>query len=153
MKIEVVSYSHAVGEFNYHIELTIAYRRQVMRDERVMKLAKAYICSKANELKVKIVEMKGGPEHLHIFVVNCKNIAPCKLIQQLKGFSSYMMRKNHWNLFRQLLWGDKFWSAGYFCRSIGATTTEAVDYYIKNSQEKHWEQVDYEVFQSRLNQF
>ncbi len=148
MKLEIRSYSHAVGEFNYHIQITPAYRREAMEDERVMKLAKAYISSKLEELKVEVVTMKGGPDHLHIFVANCKNIAPSRLIQQLKGFSSYMMRKNHFSLIRSYLWGNKFWSAGYFCRSIGATTTDAVEFYIKYSQDKHWKNVDYEVQQT-----
>ena len=153
MKIEICSYSHAVGEFNYHIQLTPAYRREIFENEKVTKLVMAYLSSKADELKVKIVEIRGGPDHFHIFIANCKNIAPCKLIQYLKGFSSRMMRKNHLSLFRHLLWRDKFWSEGYFCRSIGATTTGAVEFYIKHSQDKHWTNVDYEVNQMQLNQF
>ena len=145
MKLQIRSYSHAVGEFNFHIQLTPAYRRKVFEDEKVMRLVKAYISSKLEELKVEIVTMKGGPDHLHIFVANCKNIAASKLIQQLKGFSSYMMRKNHYNLISNYLWGEKFWSEGYFCRTIGATTTDAVEFYIKYSQDKHWKNVDYEV--------
>ena len=138
MKFEVRSYSHAVGEFNYHIQITPAYRREIMENNKVDKLVKAYIRAKIDELKVRIVTMRGGKEHLHIFVADCKNIAPSELIRQLKGFSSRMMRKNHWNLFRSYLWGDKFWSEGYFCRSIGETTSEAVEHYIKESQSKHW---------------
>ena len=153
MKSQIRSYSHAVGEFNYHIQLTPAYRKRAMEDERVNKLVKAYISAKLEELKVEIVTMKGGPDHLHIFVANCKNIAPSKLIQQLKGFSSYMIRKNHWTLIKSMLWGDKFWSEGYFCRSIGSTTTDAVEYYIKYSQDKHWKNVDYEVYQAQLDQY
>jgi len=149
MKFEVRSYSHAVGEFNYHIQITPAYRRKVMENDKVDKLVKAYIRAKIDELRVRIVTMRGGKEHLHIFVADCKNIAPSELIRQLKGFSSRMMRKNHWNLFRHLLWGDKFWSEGYFCRSIGSTTTEAVEYYIEHSQDKHW--VDYEAYQRTLD--
>ena len=148
MKIQIRSYSHAVGEFNYHIQITPAYRRKVMDDDTVDKLVKAYITAKLEELKIRIVTMRGGREHLHIFVADCKNIAPSELVRQLKGFSSFMMRKNHWNLFRHLLWGNKFWSEGYFCRSIGSTTTEAVEYYIEHSQDKHW--VDYEVYQTQL---
>ena len=148
MKFEIRSYSHAVGEFNYHIQITPAYRQEVMEDGRVGRLVKAYITAKLNELKVRVVTMRGGKEHLHIFVADCKNIAPSELIRQLKGFSSFMMRKNHWKLFRHLLWGDKFWSEGYFCRSIGSTTTEAVEYYIEHSQDKHW--VDYEMYQTQL---
>ena len=150
MKIEIRSYSHAVGEFNYHIQITPAYRREVMENEKVTKLVNAYITAKLDELRVEIVTMKGGPNHLHIFVANCKNIAPLRLIQQLKGFSSYMMRKNHFNLIKKYLWGDKFWSEGYFCRSIGSTTTDAVEFYIKYSQEKHWKNVDYEMYQQTL---
>jgi putative transposase len=149
MKFKIRSYSHAVGEFNYHIQVTPAYRRKVMEDDRVDRLVKAYVTAKLDELRVQIVTMKGGPEHLHIFVANCKNIAPSELIRQLKGFSSRMMRKNHKKLFEHYLWGDKFWSEGYFCRSIGSTTTEAVEYYIEHSQDKHW--VDYEFYQTQLS--
>src|SRR3989344_3010618 len=120
MKSQIRSYSHAVGEFNYHIQLTPAYRKRAMEDERVNKLVKAYISAK---------------------------------LQQLKGFSSYMIRKNHWTLIKSMLWGDKFWSEGYFCRSIGSTTTDAVEYYIKYSQDTHWKNVDYEVYQAQLDQF
>ena len=130
MKFEVRSYSHAVGEFNYHIQITPAYRREVMENDVVDKLVKAYVTSKLEELRVRIVTMKGGPDHLHIFVADCKNVAPSELIRQLKGFLSFMMRKNHKKLFGYYLWGDKFWSGGYFCRSIGSTTTEAVEYWL-----------------------
>ena len=149
MRFEVRSYSHCVGEFNYHIQITPAYRVKVMENDRVDLLVKAYITAKLDELKVQIVTMKGGPDHLHIFVKNCKNVAPAILVGQLKGFSSYMMRKNHKKMFGHYLWGNKFWSEGYFCRSIGSTTTEAVEYYIEHSQDKHW--VDYEEYQQQLN--
>lgn len=138
MKIETRSYSHAVGEFNYRVQLTPAYRREIFFDEKTKNLTKAYLFAKANELKVEIFSIEFGPDHVHIFVVNCKNYAPCKLIQFLKGFSSRMMRKNHWALFRNNLWGKKFWSEGYFCRTVGSVTTETVKHYIEESQSKHW---------------
>ena len=138
MKIGVRSYKHAVGEFNFHIQITPAFRQDPFEDDRVLRLTKSYISAKMEELKIEIVAMEFGPDHLHIFVANCKNYAPCKIVQYIKGFSSFMLRKNHWELFKHKLWGDKFWSEGYFCRSIGSTTTEAVEFYIKESQQKHW---------------
>ena len=141
MKFEVRSYSHSVGEFNYHIQVTPAYRKPIFSDERVLKLTEAYLLEKARSLGVSIKAIEFAPDHVHIFVVNCKNYSPAKLIQQLKGHSSRMMRKHHWNLFRKFLWGKKFWAEGYFCRSIGATTTEAVKHYIEHSQKKHWEEI------------
>jgi len=100
MEMKKMCYSHAVGEFNYHLQLTPAYRRDVFIDEKVKKLTKAYLVAKIEELKLNLVAIEFGPDHVHIFVANCKNYAPCKIIQFLKGFSSRMMRKNHWNLFR-----------------------------------------------------
>jgi len=50
MKIEIKSYSHAVGEFNYHIQLTPAFRRKIFEDEKVMKLTLAYVSSKIEEV-------------------------------------------------------------------------------------------------------
>ena len=138
MEMKKMCYSHAVGEFNYHLQLTPAYRRDVFIDEKVKKLTKAYLVAKIEELKLNLVAIEFGPDHVHIFVANCKNYAPCKIVQFLKGFSSRMMRKNHWNLFRCDLWGNKFWSEGYFARSIGETTSEAVEHYILESQSKHW---------------
>ena len=138
METQLKQYSHAVGEFNYHIQLTPAFRQDPFADEKVQKLARAYIVAKISELKLNLVAMEFGPDHVHIFVANCKNYAPCQIIQFLKGFSSRMLRKNHFQLFRHLLWGDKFWSEGYFCRSIGDTTSESVKHYIEESQSKHW---------------
>ena len=77
MKIETRSYSHAVGEFNYHIQLTPAYRRDIFAEEKVMKLTKAYLSAKIDELKIELVAIEFGPDHVHIFLANCKNHAIC----------------------------------------------------------------------------
>ncbi|MEK6963628.1 MAG: transposase [Nanoarchaeota archaeon] len=48
------------------------------------------------------------------------------------------MRKHHKNLFKDQLWGDKFWSSGYFYRTVGAVNSETVKRYIEEGQKKHW---------------
>ena len=138
MKTELIKSSHAVGESNFHIQLTPAYRKPIFSDENVAELTLAYILEKMIEIKVEILGYGFGPEHLHLFLANVRFVSEVELVRQIKGFSSRMMRKNHWNLFRFYLYGSKFWSAGYFCRSIGETTSEAVEHYIKESQSKHW---------------
>jgi hypothetical protein len=53
--------------------------------------------------------------------------------------------------------GDAFWTAGYFYRSVGATTNEAIQYYLEHSQRKHSMAVDYHTYlhskQQRLNNY
>ena len=83
-----------------------------------------------------LVCLEFGKDHVHLFVTNCKNYAPCQIVQFLKGFSSRMMRKNHNELFSEFLWGDKFWSEGYFCESCGSDFDKAYSY-IENQEQHH----------------
>ena len=157
MKIEIVKDNHSAGESNFHYQFTPAYRRAIFSVEKVRRLVEAYLVEKITRLDVVIVTLEFGPDHLHLFLANCKNYSASKLAQELKGFVSRMMRKNHKKLFEHLLWGEKFWTSGYFYRSIGQATSEAVRFYIEHSQAKHWEVVDYEFYQyssqSTLMQF
>ena len=147
MKLEITKHSHSVGESNFHYQLTAAYRQPIFADERVQKLVKAYLYAKAEDLHIVIVTANFGPDHMHFFAAGCKNHSAAKLIGQIKGYIAHQMRKHHRKFFGHLLWGEKFWTSGYFYRSIGQANSEAIRYYIEHSQEKHWEVVDYEVYQ------
>src|SRR3989344_4117655 len=68
----------------------------------------------------------------------CKNHSVVQVAKLLKGFSSRMMRKHHRDLFMDKLYGKKFWSGGYFYRTVGAINAETVQRYVEQSQSKHW---------------
>ena len=138
MKFELVRSSHSVGEANYHIQLTPAYRRDIFANEVVRVLTRDYILMASKRHGISVAAIGFGPDHCHVFVVDCKNHSPSHVVKILKGFSSYMMRKNHWYLFRNKLWGNKFWSAGYFYRTVGAVNNVTINEYVKESQSKHW---------------
>ncbi len=150
--------SHCVGESNYHIQLTAAYRRPIFAAPQVAKLTGAYIRAKAEGLGIAVPYIGFGPDHLHLFAMNCRRLSVDRLVRQIKGFTSRMMRKNHSALIRHMLWGAKFWTSGYFYRSVGRVTSENMAYYIEHSQRKHWEAVDEEYYaltngQRSLEQF
>ena len=67
-----------------------------------------------------------GPDHMHVFVIDCKNYSAAKLAEQLKGYSSYVVRRQCWNDVSKKLWGDHFWSDGYFYESVGRVTSDMV---------------------------
>ena len=138
MEIELVRTTSSVGESCLHLQLTPAYRRDIFVNEQVRELTKIYFLEKAKKLGVFISAMEVGPDHFHAFLVNWKKYSVEKLANEFKGFTSYMMRKFHWDLFRCLLWGKKFWSAGYFHRTVGAVNSETVKRYIEEGQKKHW---------------
>ena len=149
MAYELVRTASTVGESNLHLQITPAYRQKVFADPKVRGLARAYIMEKLQQLKITVLAENGGPDHWHFFLANWKHYSIEKIAQYVKGYSSYMMRKNHWSMFRSMLWGDKFWSEGYFYRTVGVVTRETMRHYIAEMQEKHWEKVDTRVYEQR----
>ena len=141
MEKQLIVSNHAIGESNFHIQITPAFRQNIFVDEKVAELTLAYILEKLVQLKVQIVAYNFGPDHLHLFVANVRFVSEINLIKQIKGYSSRMMRKNFWYLFREKLWGKKFWSEGHFYRSVGAVNKETMKHYIEECQEKHWEKI------------
>jgi len=140
MKNDLTRSSHTVGESNLHLQFTPAYRRDIFSDPLVRELTVAYIIEKANQLKIFVSAIDCGPDHIHLFVENWKNWSISDLARELKSYASRKMRQGHWYLFRNKLWGDKFWSSGYFHRTVGVVTKETVKKYVEESQSKHWEQ-------------
>lgn len=152
METELIVSSHAVGESNYHLQLTPAYRQTIFEEPLARELTLAYILEKLNQYKVILTAYNFGPEHLHLFVSNVRFIGEIELVRQIKGYSSRRMRQGHWELFRHKLWGKKFWSEGHFYRSVGAVTKESMKWYIMEGQKKHWLKYTYEEYTIMKNQ-
>ena len=148
---ELRSSGHTVGETNLHLQFTPAYRRDIFREPLVRELTIAYIAERAQQMQVQLAAIDCGPDHLHLFVKNWKNWAVKVLVGQLKTYSSRKMRKGHSFLFSNKLWGKKFWSAGYFHRTVGAVTAETVKRYIAEGQKKHWKQIEHKEQKTLLN--
>jgi len=156
MEMKLVKSAHAVGESNYHIQLTPAYRQDIFVDKGVAELTLAYVVEKLVELKVVVLGYGFGPDHLHLFLANVRFVGEIELVRQIKGYSSFMMRKNFWHLFKSKLWGKKFWSEGHFYRSVGAVNAVTMEKYVRE-QDKHWETMEVgeikPVAQTRLGDF
>ncbi|MFH1095714.1 MAG: IS200/IS605 family transposase [Candidatus Micrarchaeota archaeon] len=152
MKTNLVVSAHAVGESNFHIQLTPAYRQDVFEDPLVRELTIAYVAEKIFEHKVILAGYGFGPDHLHLFLSNVRRIGEIELVRQMKGYSSYMLRRGHWYMFKDRLWGKKFWSEGHFYRSVGEVTKESMEWYVTEGQKKHWQKHTYEEFKTMKNQ-
>ena len=143
--------SHTVGESNLHLVFTPAYRRDIFRDPLVRELTLAYILERAQQMKILITAIECGPDHMHVFVQHYKNWAIKDVARELKSYSSRKMRQGHMYLFEHKLWGKKFWSSGYFHRTVGAVTAETTKRYVLETQKKHWEQIEHSMQQTLLN--
>ena len=69
---ELVHSRHSVGLSNYHMQFTPKYRRDVFRDRTVMKKCREAFKEVANKLGIMILALEFGPDHVHLFIGNCK---------------------------------------------------------------------------------
>jgi putative transposase len=135
--MQLVSVGSSLGESNFHLQFTPKFRRDVFSDDDVRTLCRESFRDVCTELRIGMEACEFGPDHVHVFVSRCKNYSVPEIARRLKGASSRRIRLELWDRIKDKLWGDSFWSGGYFYRSIGSTTTEAVQYYIEHSQRKH----------------
>jgi putative transposase len=74
-------------------------------------------------------------DHVHLFLEFRPSSSLSRVVQFLKGGSSYRMFKLHPEL-KKGYWGGSLWSSGKFFRSVGNVTADTIKHYIKESQGK-----------------
>ena len=122
--------SHSTYDLKYHIVWITKYRKKVLTGliaEKCRELLRE-IC-KAND--VEIIKGHVSKDHVHLFVSVPPNISISKLMQFLKGKSSYKMLFSFKELQKQF-WGQHLWARGYFACSSGNITDEVIMQYIEN---------------------
>ena len=90
------------------------------------------ICS---DMGVEILSGVVSRDHVHVLVSIPPQVSVSKLIQKLKGKSSYKLQREFPSL-RKQYWGQRMWARGYFACSTGNVTDEMIKDYIKNHVEK-----------------
>jgi REP element-mobilizing transposase RayT len=104
----------------------------------------------AEQLGLAVRALAFGPDHVHVSVGACRNHGVAG-VRRLKGASSRRILRKRWDTVKTKLWGEAFYSGGYFYRSVESTTGEAIQYYVQNSQKKHWTALDYEEYKHGKN--
>ena len=130
--------NHSVGEANLHLQFTPKYRKPVFGDEVIRFACQELFKGLAKKLGVGLAGIGFGPDHCHLFITGWKNYSIRDLAKRLKGPVSRMIRKNYGARLQKWLWGDAFWTGGYFYRTVGAVNNETMLRYITESQQKHW---------------
>ena len=101
-----------------------------MVGERVRELLRG-ICK---ENDVEILRGHVSQDHVHMFVSVPPHLAISKLVQYMKGKSSYKLLQENKLLSRQF-WGRHLWGRGYFVATSGNVTDEVIAEYIKNQDD------------------
>jgi putative transposase len=78
---------------------------------------------------VEIIKGSISKDHVHLFVSVPPYLSISKLMQSLKGKTSYKLLSEYKDLSKQF-WGRHIWGRGYFAASSGNVTDEVIMEYI-----------------------
>ena len=125
-------FAHSLGQNWYHLVLIPIYRNQVFRQKHqhdLMVRAIDWICERHN---IELFAKEVMDDHVHLFVSCPPDCSIRRMVQIIKGGTSYYIRLKHPPLKRY----KSFWSRGAMYRSVGAVSADVVKRYIDDSN--HW---------------
>ena len=118
---------HAVFNITYHLVWCPKYRRKVLTSpvaERLDQLLR----SKVTELEGQIVALEMQPDHVHLFAKFPPTLAVCQIMHQLKGHTSYTLRREFPRLKQRL---PSLWTRSYYVGTAGEVSAETIRRYIE----------------------
>jgi putative transposase len=127
---EVRSNNNVVYRCTYHVVWCPKYRRKVITgpvDERLKQIIHE-VCA---EHDAPIVELETMPDHVHLLVVCDPQFGIHRLVKQIKGRSSRLLRQEFPALRRRL---PTLWTNSYFVATVGGATLEVVKRYVENQR-------------------
>ena len=133
--------SHTVFMIHLHLVWITKYRKQVLQGDVAYRLRELIreICRKE---QVEITKGHVSKDHVHLFVSIPPQVTISRLVQRLKGKTSYKLLSEFQHL-RKQYWGRHLWARGYFCCSSGNVTDDVIKEYIE--RQCHQTDVDFKI--------
>ena len=122
----------AVFNLGYHLIWCTKYRRKVISTLIELRL-KQLLLEKAKELSLTIESMEIMPDHVHVFINSNPIDSPHFIVQQLKGYTSNILRKEFIELKSKL---PTLWTRSYYTESVGHLSEEIIKKYILDQKNK-----------------
>ncbi len=126
----VESHHNITFDCKYHVVFCPKYRRKVLVNGVDVRL-KELLNSKARELRTDIVEMEVMPDHVHLLIQCDPQFGIHRVVKQLKGYTSQVLRQEFPILKRRL---PSLWTNSYFVATVGAVPLDGVKRYIEDQK-------------------
>lgn len=127
---EIKSNSNVVYRCHYHVVWCPKYRRRVIEGDVDTRL-KEIIREVCAERRCEIVEMETMPDHVHLLVSVDPQYGIHRLVKQVKGRSSRVLRQEFPALKSRL---PTLWTNSYFVATVGGAPLEIVKQYVENQR-------------------
>jgi len=127
---EVRSNNNVVYRCTYHVVWCPKYRRKVIGGAMEVRL-KEIIREVCAERDAPIVELETMPDHVHLLVSCDPQYGIHRLVKQIKGRSSRLLRDEFPYLKSRM---PTLWTNSYFVATVGGATLEVVKRYVENQR-------------------
>ena len=116
----------------YHVVWCTKYRRKVLtaEDEAALKQVVSDVCEDRNAT---IIDMKTDLDHFHIVVSCDPQYGIHRLVKQMKGRSSFVLRNNFLHLKSRL---PTLWTNSYFVATVGDAPLSVIKQYIESQKDR-----------------
>ena len=134
-EVEYATGAHTKHRLKYHLVFLPKYRKRVLRGKIAREVRTLFLqAADINSWNIESIQIL--PDHLHMLIQLNPDLAVSKVVQILKGGSSRAIRISNPGL-EEYLWGDSFWSDGYFAETVGRTDEAVLKKYIEEQNLKH----------------
>ena len=124
------SNDNVVYSCKYHVVWCPKYRRSVLVGE-VEKRLKRIILDTAREKRTEVIELEVMPDYVHLLVEVDPQYGIHRMVRQLKGRSSHILRREFPSLATRL---PTLWTNAYFVSTVGGSPLAMVKQYIENQK-------------------
>ena len=125
---EVRSNNNVVYRCHYHVVWCPKYRRNVIGGKVDVRL-KEIIREVCAERDAPIEAIETMPDHVHLLVVCDPQYGIHRLVKQIKGRSSRLLRQEFPHLKSRM---PTLWTNSYFVATTGGATLEVIKRYVEN---------------------
>lgn len=116
--------SHNKSLLLYHFVCPIKYRRKVLSESVSVTFKK--VCLEIEErYEIHFLEIGLDDDHAHFLIQSVPNNSPKKIIGAVKSITAKEIFRLHPEV-KQMLWGGRFWTSGYYVNTVGQYANEEV---------------------------
>jgi putative transposase len=116
----------------YHLVWIPKYRRKILTGD-VQKIVKETIGQYCEQNGWKLIAIETDIDHVHCFVSAPPRWSPARIVGLLKGYTSFVLRKQFPRL-KTICGRDSLWTSAYYVGTAGNMSSQTIVRYITECQ-------------------
>jgi putative transposase len=121
---------NVVYSSKYHVVWCPKYRRKVLEGQ-IATRCRQVIRKTAAKYRAEVIALEIRPDHLHLLVEVDPQFGIHRLVKNIKGVSSHVLRKEFKSLRTRL---PSLWTNSYFVSTIGGAPLAVIKQYVENQK-------------------